>query len=168
MQNSLLPVLIFMGDPIRSRFSEDEAGILDSLDVRNVYAAAKRAAENLCVCYGQRGSVCKIVRPGQIMGCGIALDDGRLHIDFISQILKSDKIVLKGDGTPVRTFIYMTDAIAGMLYVMSEGENAQAYNICTEMGEASVLELAQTMAGQVKGKSIQVDFNRETRKTIRQ
>ena len=148
----------------QERFAEDETGILDSLDVRNVYAAAKRAAENLCVCYGQRGSVCKIVRPGQIMGCGIALDDGRLHIDFISQMLKSDKIVLKGDGTPVRTFIYMTDAIAGMLYVMSEGENAQAYNICTEMGEASVLELAQTMAGQGKGKSIQVDFNRETRK----
>ena len=96
----------------QERFSEDEAGILDSLDVRNVYAVAKRAAENLCVCYGQRGSVCKIVRPGQIMGCGIALDDGRLHIDFISQILKSDKIVLKGDGTPVRTFIYMTDAIS--------------------------------------------------------
>lgn len=153
------------GKSRKERFTEEDSGILDSLEVRNVYAAAKRAAENLCVCYARNGLICKIVRPSQIMGCGIALDDGRLHIDFISQILMSGQIVLKGDGTPVRTFIYMTDAIAGMLYVMTEGRNGEACNIGTETGEASVLELAQTMAAQVKEKTIPVVFNEETRKS---
>ncbi|MCI8550078.1 MAG: NAD-dependent epimerase/dehydratase family protein [Lachnospiraceae bacterium] len=153
------------GKKEEERFIEDRPGILDSLDVRNVYAEAKRAAENLCVCYGQKGVVCKIVRPGQIMGGGIAPGDGRLHIDFISQILKTDKIILKGDGTPVRTFIYITDAIAGMLSVMDRGNAGEAYNICAETGETSVLGLARLMAGQVKSRNISVEFNEETRKT---
>ncbi len=152
------------GRSVQERFTEGESGILDPLDVRNVYAAAKRAAESLCICYMQKGMICKIVRPSQIMGCGIALDDGRLHIDFISQILQNEKIILRGDGTPVRTFIYMTDAIAGMLYVMTAGKNGEAYNICTESGEASVLEAAQLMAKQVKGKAVKVEFAQETQK----
>lgn len=147
------------------RFKEEKTGILDPLNVRNVYAAAKRAAENLCACYFHEGLVCRIVRPSQIMGGGIAIDDGRLHIDFISQILKDGQIVLKGDGTPVRSFIYITDAIIGMLYVMTEGNPGEAYNICTESGEASVLELARLMAGLVKKRKVGVRYNMETRKS---
>ena len=48
----------------------------------------------------------------------------------------------------------MTDAIAGMLYVMTAGKNGEAYNICTESGEASVLE----------GKAVKVEFAQETQK----
>lgn len=146
------------------RFVENRTGILEPLDVRNVYASAKRAAESLCVCYSQGGAVSRIVRPSQIMGGGIALDDGRLHIDFISQLLKGGRIVLKGDGTPVRSFIYVTDAIIGMLYVMTKGKNGEAYNVCMEEGEASVYELAQLMAAQMKGSQAEISFNLETRK----
>lgn len=105
----------------------------------------------------------KIVRPAQIMGGGIALDDGRIHIDFISQIINKHKIVLKGDGSPVRSFIYITDAITGILVVLTNGENGQAYNICNEAAEASVLEFARIMAGCAKEK-INIEFNMETRK----
>lgn len=144
------------------RFREDDTGILNPLDVRNVYAAAKRAAENLCSCYSKEGIICKIVRPSQIMGCGIALDDGRLHIDFISQLLNGNIIILKGDGTPVRSFIYMTDAVIGMLIVMTEGCSGEAYNICTESGEISVLGMAELMAGQVKNRTVQIVLNERT------
>lgn len=152
------------GETKEERCIEERVGILDPLNVRNVYAVAKRAAENLCACYSHEGVVCKIVRPSQIMGCGIALDDGRLHIDFISQLLNGNEIVLKGDGTPIRSFIYMTDAIIGMLNVMTAGENGQAYNICTESGEASVLELAQLMTSLIKDRPVKVSFNENTRK----
>ncbi len=148
------------GTSQKPRVAEKDIGVLDPLDVRNVYAVAKRASENLCSCYGSEGEICKIVRPGQIMGCGIELDDGRLHIDFISQLLKGDKIVLKGDGTPVRTFIYMTDAIIGMLTVMTVGKNGEAYNVCMESGEVCVSEFARLMAGQIKGRKIEVVVNR--------
>lgn len=147
------------------RLTEDYCGPLDPLNPRNVYACAKRAAETLCLCYANKGVSCKIVRPSQILGSGIELDDGRLHIDFISQILKSNKIILKGDGTPLRTFLYITDAITGMLTVMLEGESCEAYNVLTEEGEASVLELAKTMAELAEGRNVTIEYNMETRTT---
>ena len=144
------------------RFTESNLGILDTTDIRNVYAYSKRSAENLAICYSQRGVRVKIIRPSQIMGGGVALNDGRLHIDFISQMLSEKRIVLKGDGTPVRSFIYITDAITAILTVITKGENGQAYNICNENAEASVLELAQIMVGCAKEK-MKVEFNLVTR-----
>lgn len=147
------------------RLTEESYGRLDPLKLKNVYANGKRAAETLCACYGQRGIECKIVRPSQILAGGIGLDDGRLHIDFIVQMLKSDEIVLKGDGTPRRSFMYVTDAIIGMLYVLLEGRSVEAYNLCMESGEAAVLELAQLMASHITDRDIRITYNLETRVT---
>lgn len=147
------------------RLTEDFSGALDPLNPRNVYSCAKRAAETLCICYANRGVDCKIVRPFQILGSGIELDDGRLHADFISQMLKGDTIVLKGDGTPRRTFLYVTDAITGMLTVMLSGNSGEAYNVVSETGEASVLELAELMASLASGRNIGISYNMETRKS---
>lgn len=146
------------------RFVEDQTGELDPLEIRNVYACAKRAAETLCACYSYKNVKCTIVRPSQILAGGIALDDGRLHIDFISQMLKGDTIVLKGDGTPRRTFLYITDAVTGMLTVLLEGQSGEAYNLCSEDCEASVLELAQIMASHAADRSVQICYDMETRK----
>lgn len=146
------------------KFVENLLGNLNTTDARNVYAYAKRASENLCACYTKRGVIAKIVRPTQIMGGGVDLDDGRLHIDFISQILRSKKIVLKGDGSPIRSFIYITDAIIGMLTVMACGENGDAYNIANEDAEASVLEFANLMANCTKD-TIKIEYNEATQTT---
>lgn len=139
------------------RFVESQLGFLDTMDVRNVYAYSKRASENLCVCYRQRGVRVKIVRPTQIMGGGIALDDGRIHVDFISQILNQHRIVLKGDGSPVRSFLYMTDAITGILTVLTDGQDGQVYNVSNEDAEVSVLEFARIMSSCAKE---QIDIER--------
>ncbi len=145
------------------RFVEPQLGFLDTMDVRNVYAYAKRASENLCACYGQKGVQTKIVRPTQIMGGGISLNDGRIHIDFISQILSRHKIVLKGDGSPIRSFLYITDAITGILTVLADGQSGQAYNISNEDAEASVLEFARIMSSCAK-EQIDIEYDMEARK----
>ena len=149
------------------RFTEDTMGIIDGLNPRNAYAMGKRGAETLCICYNAQYNVpAIIVRPFQIFGPGIALDDGRLHADFISQILKSDKIVLKSDGSAKRTFMYITDAIYGMFLAMLQGTHGQAYNIVDESGEASVLELANLMASLCCNKKITVEFDISQRSTL--
>lgn len=145
------------------RFVESQLGFLDTMDVRNVYAYAKRASENLCVCYGQRGVRIKIVRPTQIMGGGISLNDGRIHIDFISQILNQHKIVLKGDGSPVRSYIYITDAVTGILTVLTAGQSGQVYNVCNEDAEASVFEFAEIMSACAK-EQIHIEYDMEAGK----
>jgi nucleoside-diphosphate-sugar epimerase len=146
------------------RFEETDSGALDSLNPRNAYAVAKRASENLCACYFAQCNVpVIIVRPAQIMGGGVALDDGRLHIDFISQILSSGKIVLKSDGSAKRTFIYITDAITGMLTALLKGARGEAYNVVDENGEATVLELANLIASLARDKKAEVVFDYDKR-----
>ncbi len=151
----------------RERLKEKESGCLDSLNVRNAYSCGKRAAETLCKTYQVKYDLpVFIVRPFQIIGPGPELDDGRLHIDFISQMLIDDKIVLKSDGTAIRTFMYITDAIVAMLTVMLNGNPGEAYNIVSESGEASVKELADIMAANVADRKIEVVFDYEKRNSI--
>lgn len=149
------------------RLTENMSGYLDSLNPRNAYSCGKRAAEALCKAYETKYKLpIFIVRPFQIIGPGPELDDGRLHIDFISQIIEQHKIVLKSDGTAVRSFMYITDAIIAMFYVMLKGETGMAYNIVSENGEASVKELADIMAAKVADKQIKVIFDYEKRNEI--
>lgn len=149
------------------RLKEDMAGYLDPLNVRNSYSCGKRAAESLCKAYQVKyGLPVFIVRPFQIIGPGPELNDGRLHIDFISQIIEEEKIVLKSDGTAIRTFMYITDAIKAIFYVMLLGISGEAVNIVAESGEASVKELADMMADNVIDKNIEVIFDYEQRNTI--
>jgi nucleoside-diphosphate-sugar epimerase len=149
------------------RLKEEQSGYLDPLNVRNMYSCGKRAAESLCKAYQAKYDLpVYIVRPFQIIGPGPALNDGRLHIDFISQILEKGKIVLKSDGSAVRTFMYITDAIKAMFYVILNGIPGEAYNIVSETGEASVRELADLMANNVTDRSIAVEFDYEKRNSI--
>lgn len=149
------------------RIKENASGYLDSLNSRNVYSCGKRAAEALCKAYQVKYDLpVYIVRPFQIMGPGPELDDGRLHIDFISQMLRSNAIILKSDGTAVRTFMYITDAIKAMFMVILKGCAGEAYNIVAEEGEASVKELADLMASNIADRKIEVLFDYEKRNSI--
>ncbi len=147
-----------------SRLSETDSGSLDPMEARNAYSCGKRAAEALCSAYFARYHIPVFVaRPFQIVGPGPELDDGRLHIDFISQMLKGNQITLKSDGSAKRTFLYITDAVTGMLAILLKGTPGQAYNIVDENGEATVLELAELMASLVSGRRIKVVFDYEKR-----
>lgn len=149
------------------RLTEDKSGYLDPLNIRNMYSCGKRAAESLCKAYQEKYNIpVYIVRPFQIIGPGLELNDGRLHIDFISQIIEKKKIILKSDGSARRTFMYITDAIKGMFYVLLYGVPGEAVNIVTEDGEASVKELAHIMASNVKNENIEVLFDYEQRNSI--
>ena len=49
------------------------------------------------------------------------------------------------DGSPSRTFCYITDAITGYFKVLIKGRNGEAYNIGTDQPEISVRELAELL-----------------------
>jgi len=121
---------------------------VDAADGKDTYSIAKRAAEELCKAYSLQHKVfVNIVRPYQIIGGGISLSDGRLHADFLRQLKTTGKIKLKTDGKAERTFLYIADAVLGMLFVLLKGESGEIYDICHEKGNASVLELAKLFAG---------------------
>lgn len=147
------------------RLRESDVGILDWNYKRNAYSNGKRTAETLCSLYcEQYGMPCVIARPFQIYGPGMSLTDGRLHGDFIRQILENNKIVLKSDGSARRSFMYLTDATLAMLDVLLYGHAGEAYNICDEDGERSVRELAELYAA-TAGDGVTVEFAYDERET---
>jgi UDP-glucuronate decarboxylase len=126
---------------------EDTFGYLNPAMVRSCYAESKRMGENICVSYfAQYGVKAKIVRPFHTYGAGMALDDGRVFADFVSNAVKRENIVLNSDGSAKRAFCYLSDATVGFLTILLKGENGQAYNIGNPNEEYSILELANIIS----------------------
>ena len=123
---------------------ETDVGWLDWTYPRTAYSCGKRSAETLCALYhAQYHLPCVTARPFQVYGPGMSLTDGRLHGDFIRQLLERNQIVLKSDGSAIRSFLYISDANQALLDVLLYGEVGACYNICDEAGECSVKELAE-------------------------
>lgn len=147
------------------RRKETDFGELDWTYQRNAYASGKRGAETLCgLYYAQYGMPCLIARPVQIYGPGISLTDGRLHGDFIRQLQENGQIVLKSDGSAVRSFLYLSDATNAFLDILFHGTVGETYNVCDEAGERSVRELAELYAAQW-GNGAKVIFDESERDT---
>lgn len=147
--------------PGQDRRRETDIGFLDWTYMRNAYSSGKRAAETLCSLYhALHGVPCVTTRPAQIYGPGIPLADGRLHGDFIRQLRDQNRILLKGDGTAVRSFMYLLDATDALLDVLLYGNAGEYYNVCDEAGECSVKELAELYAAQWgNGAEVVFDFS---------
>lgn len=74
----------------------------------------------------------------------MSIYDGRVQADFLKNVLFNEDIVLKSDGSSVRTYTYIADAIAGMWRILLNGEEL-AYNIGDENGKVSIRELAELL-----------------------
>lgn len=141
---------------------ENSYGGFDILNPRACYSESKRAAETLCAVYeAQHGLISRIVRFGHIYGPGMALDDGRVQADFAADVVAGRDIVLNSDGTGVRTYTYVADAVAGMFYALLRGDET-VYNVSDERGLVSIRELA-TLFTQVRPeRELQVRFTNAT------
>lgn len=153
------------GQPYENQefFKENDYGFVDPLNVRSCYPEGKKAAENFCVCYKEQYGVnIKIVRPAHIYGPGMSLDDGRVQADFLRDVVNERDILLKSDGSAIRTYTYIADAVLAMFYVLLEG-NDIVYNIGDENSKVSIRELAQTMI-KASGKNLHLKFEIEDSK----
>ncbi len=125
---------------------EDYRGLVSCTGPRACYDESKRLGETLCVEYYRHLDVpVKIIRPFNVYGPGQRLDDKRIVPDLLSAVLNKESIVLFSDGRATRSFCYAADFIAGMLLVMLEGENGEAYNVGNDE-EISVEDAAQLAA----------------------
>jgi len=122
--------------------SETDFGPLDPLDPRACYSESKRIAETLCSAYAAQHKVRSVIaRISHTYGPGLKLDDGRVFIDLIAQILRGQDIVLHSDGLEQRPFCYVTDMIAGLFTLLLRGQPGQAYNLGAT-SELSIRDLA--------------------------
>lgn len=136
------------GDPPAHEIPTRETyrGNVSCIGPRACYDESKRLGETLCYLYAQQYDVpAKIVRPFNNYGPGLRLLDGRVIPDFCRDVLADRDIVLHSDGSPTRTFCYVSDALTGYLLVLLSPHSAEPYNIGTAFPEISMRDLAAVL-----------------------
>lgn len=143
------------GEPMDNMelFTEDGLmGQVNHLIPRNGYAEGKKAAENMCVCMKEEyGINTKIVRLAHTYGPKMSIYDGRVQADFLKNVLNSEDIIMKSDGSSIRTYTYISDAINAIFKVLLSS-NDMVYNISDDK-EISIKELAEVLVSLSNGNS---------------
>lgn len=140
-------------------FYEDTYGFVDQLNPRSCYSEGKKAAETMCVCYhDEYGLNTKIARLAHTYGPGMSIYDGRVQADFLKNVYHNEDIVLKSEGTAVRTYTYIADAVAGLYRILLDSEEI-VYNIGNEDGKVSIRELAEIMVSIYPERNLKLVFD---------
>lgn len=120
------------GDPTLDAIPTPETyrGNVSCTGPRACYDESKRLAETLCTVYHREfGVPVKIVRPFNVYGPRLRLDDGRVVPDFLKDALRGEPITLFSDGKASRSFCYVSDAVTAMLLLLFSDENGEAFNV---------------------------------------
>lgn len=113
--------------------SEDYHGILDSTNSDSVWGVSKRTAELLCALYSEKyGLKTKIARCFTFIGPYLPLDIHYAIGNFIRDRLKKRLIIIKGDGTAYRSYLYAADLAIWLWTILSQGEINRPYNVGSE------------------------------------
>lgn len=140
-------------------FYENTYGFVDQLNPRSCYSEGKKAAETMCVCFHEEyGLNTKIARLAHTYGPGMSIYDGRVQADFLKNVYHNEDIVLKSEGTAVRTYTYIADAIAGMYRILLDSEDI-VYNIGNEAGKVSIRDLAEILVSIYPEKGLKLVFD---------
>lgn len=149
------------GQPYENQeiFTEDTYGFVDPLNPRSCYPEGKKAAETMCMCYKQQyGLNTKIARLAHTFGPGMSIDDGRVQADFLKNVVNNQDIVLKSEGTAIRTYTYVGDAVKALFYILLNSEDV-VYNISSEADTVSIKQLAQTLLKEFPERNLKLVFN---------
>lgn len=128
-------------------YKEGEYGFIDLLKPRNSYSIGKCAAETMCVSYADEyGIESVIVRPGHIYGPTASPYDVRVGSAWAYAVANGKDLVMKSDGSQIRSYVYSLDCASAMLKVLLSGENCHAYNISNPESIITIKELGEFLA----------------------
>jgi UDP-glucuronate decarboxylase len=109
---------------------EDYCGMPNPLNPENAYGVAKRHAEHLCALYKcEYGLESVIARCFAFVGEDLPLNEHFAIGNFIRDAFGGNDIIIKGDGTPVRTYLDQRDLAKWLTDIMLYGVSGSAYNV---------------------------------------
>jgi UDP-glucuronate decarboxylase len=143
-------------DPRHIPTREDYNGNVSCTGPRACYDESKRLGETIAVSFVKQKNIpVKIVRPFNVYGPFMRLDDRRVIPDFVKDALHKRVIQMYSDGSPTRSFCYLSDALEGFLRVLLLGTRGQSYNIGNGTEEVSMATLAHMIADLVGDVTVQ-------------
>ncbi len=142
------------GEPLEHPQKESYRGNVSSTGPRAVYDEAKRFGETIVSAYVRsKGMDGRIIRIFNTYGPRMALDDGRVVIEFVKAALKNEDLPVFGDGKQTRSFCYVSDLIEGIIRTLeTDGTKGEVVNLGNSH-EFTVLELAEKVIQKVGGAS---------------
>jgi UDP-glucuronate decarboxylase len=142
------------GDPEVNPQNEEYAGRVNPIGIRACYDEGKRAAETLIFDYHRQHNLdIRVARIFNTYGPKMALDDGRVVTNFITQAIAGAPITIYGDGSQTRSFCYVDDLIDGMLRLMNSSMDVTGPINIGNPAEFTMLELAERVLMLIGGKS---------------
>lgn len=109
------------------------------------YGAGKCEAERLCREVAAKSSICvSIARGFAFIGPFMPLTSHFAVSNFLRDVLLGQPVVVKGDGTPFRSYMYGADLAIWLWTILLKGRTGHAYNVGSE-NSISIKELAETV-----------------------
>lgn len=125
----------------------DEYGWIDLLNPRSSYSIGKCAAETMCASYyDEYGVESVIIRPGHIYGPTAVKTDNRVSSAWAYAVARGEDIVMKSDGSQIRSYCYCLDCAAAIVKVLLKGESVRAYNISNPDSIINIRGMAEILA----------------------
>jgi dTDP-glucose 4,6-dehydratase len=129
-----------------TNIQEDFQGSLNPIEINSVYGFGKSISELLCVIYAREHNLnTKIARCFAFVGPHLPLDSHFAIGNFIRDGLRGGPIVVKGDGSPYRSYLYAADLTVWLWNILFRGESCRPYNVGSDIG-ITIGELAKNVS----------------------
>lgn len=134
------------GDPLVHPQPESYFGNVDPIGPRACYDEGKRFGEAaVSVAATRRGLNARILRFFNIYGPRMDMADGRLVPALLSAVAEGQPLPIHGSGNQTRSMTYVTDAVAGIMTVVSRHDSWQPVNVGSDE-ELSIEQVAAAVA----------------------
>ena len=125
-------------------------------DAATTGAQAKRQAEGHCTDFARdRGLGVVIARCFTFAGPAMPLDGKFAFGNFLKDALAGRRIILTGDGTPMRSYMYGADLALWLWTLLIRGATGGIYNVGSE-DAICLRDLAETMAHELGAPGIDI------------
>lgn len=128
------------------KIPEDYLGMPDPLDPNSAYGIGKRAAEHLTALYADKYKFDYVIaRCFAFVGEDLPLDKHFAIGNFIEDAINGRDIVIKGNGKPVRSYMYQEDLAKVITFMLEKKTKDRVYNVGSDE-EITLLDLAKLVS----------------------
>lgn len=136
-----------------ARIPETYRGAPDPMNPASAYGHGKRLIEQMCAVTPEVDTV--IARCFSFIGPHLPLDARFAAGNFLRDAVAGGPIVIRGDGTPIRSYLHAADLALWLVTILLKGQPRRPYNVGSDQA-TSLAELAKQVATATGGMAINI------------